>query len=199
MQTKPVLAEDLRRSWEASRGSVIALGVFSAGINLLWLVPSLYMLQVYDRVLPSGSKATLLMLSLIVLFLLATMGLLEWVRSQIRSSACVCCHANEAPLGASNWNVDRPGNFVNGFHDRGLAMGAGWIDTVGFGAYPAADNNGFSRPTPEDPHQSIVPTTDRDRMLRFFVAELEHRGRTPESFTEKYGAGPLDDNASRPA
>jgi ATP-binding cassette, subfamily C, bacterial EexD len=83
MQAKPALAEDLRRSWEASRGSVIALGVFSAGINLLWLVPSLYMLQVYDRVLPSGSEATLLMLSLIVLFLLATMGLLEWVRSQI--------------------------------------------------------------------------------------------------------------------
>jgi ATP-binding cassette subfamily C protein EexD len=41
------------------------------------------MLQVYDRVLTSGSGSTLLMLSLIVLLLLATMAVLEWVRSQI--------------------------------------------------------------------------------------------------------------------
>jgi ATP-binding cassette subfamily C protein EexD len=60
-----------------------ALGVFSLCINVLWLVPSLYMLQIYDRVLGSGSKATLLMLSLIGLFLLITMGVLEWVRSQM--------------------------------------------------------------------------------------------------------------------
>ena len=41
------------------------------------------MLQVYDRVLGSGSVSTLLMLTLIVAFLLAVMGGLEWVRSQM--------------------------------------------------------------------------------------------------------------------
>src|SRR5688572_29991209 len=41
------------------------------------------MLQVYDRVLTSGSQSTLLMLTLIVLFLLGTLGALEWVRTQI--------------------------------------------------------------------------------------------------------------------
>lgn len=41
------------------------------------------MLQLYDRVITSGSQPTLLMLTLIMVLLLLTMGLLEWVRSQI--------------------------------------------------------------------------------------------------------------------
>src|SRR5690606_13768704 len=63
--------------------SFIAAGVFSFFINLLMLVPSFYMLQVYDRVVTSGNTMTLLMLTLIMVFLLATMGGLEWVRSRI--------------------------------------------------------------------------------------------------------------------
>jgi ATP-binding cassette subfamily C protein EexD len=59
------------------------VAVFSCGINVLFLVPAIYMLQVYDRVLTSGSRPTLLMLTLIVLFLLATLGALEWIRTQI--------------------------------------------------------------------------------------------------------------------
>lgn len=47
------------------------------------LVPAIYMLQLYDRVITSGSESTLLMLTLIVVLLFITMGLLEWVRSQI--------------------------------------------------------------------------------------------------------------------
>lgn len=77
------LAPDLRAAWNESRDSFVALGVFSCAINLLWLAPSIYMLQVYDRVLASGSAVTLLMLSLIGLFLLATMGVLEWVRARM--------------------------------------------------------------------------------------------------------------------
>jgi ATP-binding cassette subfamily C exporter for protease/lipase len=45
------------------------IGVFSAIINLLALVPSLYMLQVYDRVLNSRNEITLLMLTLLMLAL----------------------------------------------------------------------------------------------------------------------------------
>lgn len=124
----------------------------------------------------------------------AYVGELEWVRSQARASACTCCHASSAPKGASNWNLDTPGNFINGFHDRGIAMGAGWINTAGFGAYPKEQNNGFLRPTLEDPNHSIVPTTDSERMVRFFVKEAEHRSLTKASFAnEPFGAGPLDD------
>ncbi len=117
-----------------------------------------------------------------------------WVKRQIESTACVCCHSTRAPKGSSNWVVDQPtGNFINGFADRGLAMGAGWIDTVGFGAYPKEENNGFSRATPDRPTDSIFVTTDPERMKRFFEAELARRGKTRADFNERYGAGPLDD------
>ncbi len=52
-------------------------------INLLMLVPSIYMLQIYDRVVSTGNRSTLLMLTLIVVVLFLTMSILEWVRSQI--------------------------------------------------------------------------------------------------------------------
>lgn len=47
------------------------------------LVPSFYMLQVYDRVISTGSHPTLWMLTLIMSALLLSMGTLEWVRSRI--------------------------------------------------------------------------------------------------------------------
>ncbi len=60
-----------------------SLGCFTAVINILMLVPSLYMLQVYDRALASGNGMTLLMLTLIVLFLFVLMGVFEYVRSMM--------------------------------------------------------------------------------------------------------------------
>jgi hypothetical protein len=115
------------------------------------------------------------------------------VRSQIEATACICCHSTRSPRGPSNWYVESPGNFINSFHPRGLAMGAGWINTVGFGAYPPEQNNGFSRATPERPHDSIFVTTDPARMARFFESELLHRGYKREDFANQtYGAGPLD-------
>ncbi|MCT8345719.1 type I secretion system permease/ATPase [Photorhabdus temperata] len=59
------------------------IGLFTAFINLLMLVPSVYMLQVYDRVLPSGNEITLLMLTLITLGMFTMMGMLEYIRSMI--------------------------------------------------------------------------------------------------------------------
>ncbi|MCK5424895.1 MAG: type I secretion system permease/ATPase [Emcibacter sp.] len=59
------------------------VAAFSFIINLLLLVSPIYMLQLYDRVLSSGSKDTLLVLSIIALFLLGLLGLLEVVRNRI--------------------------------------------------------------------------------------------------------------------
>lgn len=59
------------------------VGLFTAFINLLMLVPSIYMLQVYDRVLPSRNEITLLMLTLIMLGMFGMMSLLEYVRSMV--------------------------------------------------------------------------------------------------------------------
>lgn len=57
------------------------VGAFSAIVNLLMLAPSLYMLQVYDRVLASRNEITLLMLTVMILGAYALMSLLELVRS----------------------------------------------------------------------------------------------------------------------
>ncbi|CAL1240818.1 type I secretion system permease/ATPase [Candidatus Methylocalor cossyra] len=81
--TKSHQRSDLQIALDACKQSFIAAGAFSLFINLLMLVPSLYMLQVYDRVVTTGSHVTLLMLTLVTTFLFLVMGSLEWVRSQI--------------------------------------------------------------------------------------------------------------------
>jgi ATP-binding cassette subfamily C protein EexD len=73
----------LRQALASCRGSFIVVGFFSMCINLLMLVPAIYMLQVYDRVVTSGSESTLLMITLIMLIMMVAMGALEWVRSRV--------------------------------------------------------------------------------------------------------------------
>lgn len=62
---------------------------FSALLNLLYIAPTLYMLQVYDRVVPTGSKLTLALVTLVLVFALATLSLLDLLRSRllVRASA----------------------------------------------------------------------------------------------------------------
>lgn len=74
---------DLEAVLHACRSSFFSVGLFSMFINMLMLVPAFYMLQVYDRVVTSGSIPTLVMLTLVMLLLMTTMGALEWVRSRI--------------------------------------------------------------------------------------------------------------------
>jgi len=74
---------ELKEAILASKKSFIMVGFFSLFINILMLVPSIYMLQLYDRVMTSRSEDTLIMLTLIVLVLFATMALLEIVRSKM--------------------------------------------------------------------------------------------------------------------
>ena len=65
------------------RTHLIFVAVFSAFYNLLFLAPSLYMMQVYDRVLTTGGMNTLALLSVLLLAALATLALLDRVRSAI--------------------------------------------------------------------------------------------------------------------
>ena len=58
-----------------------SVGFFTAAMNLLLLVPSIYMLEVYDRVLTSRNEFTLLMLSLIILLLYIVYAALDAIRS----------------------------------------------------------------------------------------------------------------------
>ena len=65
----------------AFKREFIIVGIFSAVVNLLMLTPTLYMLQVFDRVLHGQSLTTLIVVSLITLFLFAMMAFAEWARS----------------------------------------------------------------------------------------------------------------------
>ncbi|MCA5971524.1 type I secretion system permease/ATPase [Pseudomonas syringae] len=74
---------NLQLALKACKGSFISVGFFSLFVNALMLVPTLYMIQISGRVVPSSSVPTLLMLTLILTVLMITMGALEWVRSRI--------------------------------------------------------------------------------------------------------------------
>ena len=69
----------------ASRRALNATFLFSAVINILMLAGPLFMLQVYDRVLSSGSFPTLITLTAITAGLYGIIGMLELARSRIIS------------------------------------------------------------------------------------------------------------------
>lgn len=81
----------LSRMLEAHRSLFVSIALFSLVINLLMLAPTLYMLQIYDRVLASRNTTTLLMLTVIMLGLFALDALLEWTRGRalVRGSAAL--------------------------------------------------------------------------------------------------------------
>ena len=61
--------------------SLIEIGIFSAATNAMLLVMPLYLLQIYDRVLPASSLSTLTYITIIALAALVILGVLEVVRS----------------------------------------------------------------------------------------------------------------------
>ncbi|KIU46853.1 MULTISPECIES: type I secretion system permease/ATPase [Bradyrhizobium] len=73
------LAEALR----ACRGAFVGVGLISCMINLLYLTGSMFMLQVYDRVLPSRSVPTLVGLVVIAAVLYIAQGVLDLLRGRI--------------------------------------------------------------------------------------------------------------------
>ena len=74
---------ELGQAYLKHRRAFVALAGFSLVTNLLGLVPSLYMLQIYDRVLTSRNYGTLWAVSLIAVGLLALLAALEWVRAHV--------------------------------------------------------------------------------------------------------------------
>lgn len=80
---------ETRRVLDQLNGYFIAAGLFSLAVNLLYLASPLYMLQVYDRVMTSGSVATLVMLTLALLVALAALAGLDAVRALVLTRASV--------------------------------------------------------------------------------------------------------------
>jgi ATP-binding cassette subfamily C protein len=63
--------------------------LFSALLNLLFIAPMLYMLQVYDRVIPTAGRTTLLFLTLVLVFALLTLAALDAIRARLLVRASV--------------------------------------------------------------------------------------------------------------
>ncbi|WP_430516735.1 type I secretion system permease/ATPase [Bradyrhizobium yuanmingense] len=75
------------------RTAFLTVGLFSAVLNLLMLTGSIYMLQVYDRVIPSHSIPTLIALSIAVAAAYAMQGLFDLLRQRILTRIGSALHA----------------------------------------------------------------------------------------------------------
>ena len=73
----------LHQAVRACRSQFVLIGAFSGVVNVLQLTVSLYMMQVFDRVLATRSLDTLVYLTLIAISAIGLLALLESVRGQI--------------------------------------------------------------------------------------------------------------------
>ncbi len=88
MAAKPA-ADELAEVLRSCKRYFATAATFSLGINLLYLAAPLYMLQVYDRVIGSASKLTLLMLTIVLVGALLCLAGLDMVRSRVLVRASV--------------------------------------------------------------------------------------------------------------
>lgn len=79
IELPPLLADAVR----TCKPHFMAAAIFSLLMNVLFLAPSLYMLQVYDRVVTTGGKMTLLFITLALLIALLTLSALDMVRNRL--------------------------------------------------------------------------------------------------------------------
>jgi len=70
---------------DTAKSRVIRLAIFSGIINIMTLAGSIYMLQVYDRVLPSRSFPTLIGLSILLIFVYVLQGYFDTLRMRMLS------------------------------------------------------------------------------------------------------------------
>lgn len=89
------------------------VGIFSLVTNLLLLTPTLYMLQVYDRVLVSRNELTLLAVTVLTLALMLMMAFADWARARLL-----------VRIGTRMDNVLSPRVFDASFNARSSALGA---------------------------------------------------------------------------
>jgi ATP-binding cassette subfamily C protein len=89
-ETRPKSAEkaaELLAALSSCRSHFAAAALFSLAINVLYLASPLYLLQVYDRVIPSGSNVTLLMLTAVLLVAIGALAALDLLRGRVLGRA----------------------------------------------------------------------------------------------------------------
>lgn len=92
------LPKPLAEAVRSCRPHFAAAAGFSLLLNLLFLAPALYMLQVYDRVVATGGKTTLLFITLALVVALLTLSALDAVRSRLMVRASIRLETRIAPL-----------------------------------------------------------------------------------------------------
>ena len=80
---KSFLPAPVATALDACRPHFVAAALFSALINILYLAPTLYMMQVYDRVVPTGGVITLVWITAVLAVAIGTLTALEATRSRI--------------------------------------------------------------------------------------------------------------------
>ncbi|HJP67370.1 MAG TPA: type I secretion system permease/ATPase, partial [Sphingomicrobium sp.] len=93
IQLPEVLAAALRDC----RQHFVAAAIFSLLINVLYLAPTLYMLEVYDRVVPTAGTTTLLFVTMALALALLTLASLDMVRNRLLVRASERVDALVAP------------------------------------------------------------------------------------------------------
>jgi ATP-binding cassette subfamily C exporter for protease/lipase len=90
-------AQTLRALWPGLGRALLVLLALTAAINVLTLTPTLYMLQVFDRVMVGQNHLTLLFVSamMVYLWLLLTLG--DWLRSQLLAQLGIRFDAQVSP------------------------------------------------------------------------------------------------------
>jgi ATP-binding cassette subfamily C protein len=108
LNASALLNGPMRDALRACRRHLGAAALFSALVNLLYIAPTLYMLQVYDRVVPTQGLHTLAFLTLVLVFALGTLALLDrlrtklLVRAGVRLDAVLAHRILDATIGRSD-------------------------------------------------------------------------------------------------
>lgn len=87
----------LAAALRAARGHFWSAALFSGLVNILYLAPSLFMLQVYDRVVPTRGGATLVLLIVALIVALGVFAILDLVRMRLLLRASMRLEKQAAP------------------------------------------------------------------------------------------------------
>lgn len=114
------------------RGTFVLVALFSAAVNILMLTGPMFMLQVYDRVLASGSVPTLIGLFTIIVVLFAFLGLYDFLRVRLLSRAAYRLDRELGDEGMRLWlEMGRSGNPANRRPLNDLAVVRGFLTSPG--------------------------------------------------------------------
>src|SRR5215213_11718547 len=97
LRLETVTRTPLQRALGACRKQFVVVGLFSGMVNLLQLTTSIYMMQVFDRVLASRILDTLYYLSLIAIVATLVLALLDAVRGQVMQRLATWVEHRVAP------------------------------------------------------------------------------------------------------